>query len=69
MQTSKLREATADGCRGPVILLTGQGDRSVDIEATKAGAADYLGKPWDDELETFRYAGDGAPVRWLHQVV
>jgi hypothetical protein len=27
-----------------------------------------LGKPWDDELETFRYAGDGAPVRWLHQV-
>lgn len=28
-----------------------------------------LGKPWDDELEIFRYAGEGAPVRWLHQVV
>ncbi len=28
-----------------------------------------LGKDWDDELETFRHAGDGAPVRWLHQVV
>jgi hypothetical protein len=28
-----------------------------------------LGQPWDDELETFRHAGDGAPVRWLHQVV
>ena len=28
-----------------------------------------LGKPWDDELETFRHAGQGAPVRWLHQVV
>ncbi|MGH1562538.1 DUF3145 domain-containing protein [Mumia sp. DW29H23] len=27
-----------------------------------------LGRPWDDELEAFRYAGDGAPVRWLHQV-
>ncbi len=27
-----------------------------------------LGSPWDDELETFRHAGDGAPVRWLHQV-
>jgi len=27
-----------------------------------------LGKPWDDELEIFRYAGEGAPVRWLHQV-
>ncbi|MBW9206383.1 DUF3145 domain-containing protein [Mumia sp. zg.B53] len=25
-----------------------------------------LGRPWDDELEAFRYAGDGAPVRWLH---
>lgn len=31
--------------------------------------AKLLGKPWDDELEPFRYAGDGAPVRWLHQVV
>ena len=28
-----------------------------------------LGKAWDDELETFRHAGDGAPVRWLHHVV
>jgi hypothetical protein len=28
-----------------------------------------LGKPWDDELETFRHAGEGAPVRWLHHVV
>lgn len=28
-----------------------------------------LGAPWDDELETFRHAGEGAPVRWLHQVV
>ena len=28
-----------------------------------------LGTDWDDELETFRHAGDGAPVRWLHQVV
>ena len=28
-----------------------------------------LGKPWDDELEPFRYAGEDAPVRWLHQVV
>ena len=27
-----------------------------------------LGQPWDDELEPFRYAGDGAPVRWLHRV-
>ena len=31
-------------------------------------AATYCG-PWDDELESFRHAGEGAPVRWLHQVV
>jgi hypothetical protein len=28
-----------------------------------------LGSAWDDELEPFRYAGEGAPVRWLHDVV
>lgn len=28
-----------------------------------------LGTPWDDELETFRQACEGAAVRWLHQVV
>ncbi len=33
------------------------------------GIDDLLGRPWDDELEPFRYAGDGAPVRWLHKVV
>ncbi|MDO5034198.1 MAG: DUF3145 domain-containing protein [Actinomycetaceae bacterium] len=27
-----------------------------------------LGTAWDDELEPFRYAGDGVPVRWLHRV-
>ena len=27
-----------------------------------------LGKPWDDALEPFRRAGDGAPVTWLHSV-
>ncbi len=28
--------------------------------------ARLLGEPWDAELEPFRYAGEGAPVRWLH---
>lgn len=27
-----------------------------------------LGQAWDDELEIFRYAGAGTPVRWLHRV-
>ena len=39
-------------------------------ETTLETAIDrLLGRAWDDELETFRHAGDGAPVRWLHQVV
>ncbi len=29
---------------------------------------ELLGRPWDAELEPFRYAGEGAPVRWLHEV-
>jgi hypothetical protein len=28
--------------------------------------ARLLGEPWDDELESFRCAAEGAPVRWLH---
>lgn len=28
-----------------------------------------MGTPWDHELEPFRRAGDGAPVRWLHAAV
>ena len=35
----------------------------------RRGAAAAARPAWDDELEPFRYAGDGAPVRWLHQVV
>ena len=39
-----LQEAIANGCSSPIILLTGQGDREIDLEAMKAGAADYLEK-------------------------
>lgn len=51
----RLRAALARSTRG-----------ETDLEAE---IAKLLGKPWDDELEPFRYAGEGAPVRWLHQVV
>jgi hypothetical protein len=46
------------------VVKAALGDTTVLTEIDK-----LLGKPWDDELETFRHAGDGAPVRWLHQVV
>ncbi|SHK23878.1 Protein of unknown function [Pseudonocardia thermophila] len=29
---------------------------------------ELLGTAWDDALEPYRSAGDGAPVTWLHQV-
>jgi hypothetical protein len=32
----------------------------------EAELALLLGEPWDAELEPFRRAGDGAPVRWLN---
>jgi Protein of unknown function (DUF3145) len=44
--------------------------RAMRGEADLADEVDHLlGRPWDTELEPFRYAGEGAPVRWLHQVV
>ncbi len=46
-------------------LFRAAGESGTDLETE---LMHLLGKPWDDELEPFRYAGDGAPVRWLHQV-
>ena len=37
-------------------------------EAMQEMIEELLGTDWDDELEPFRYAGDGAAVRWLHKV-
>ncbi|HEY4581048.1 MAG TPA: ATP-binding protein [Candidatus Acidoferrales bacterium] len=39
-----LRAAVAQKCLAPIIMLTGQGDHEVDLEAMRAGAADYLTK-------------------------
>jgi PAS domain S-box-containing protein len=39
-----LRLAQQGGCLAPIILLTGQGEHEIDLEAMKAGAADYLVK-------------------------
>jgi PAS domain S-box-containing protein len=54
-----VREAVEGGCTSPIILMTGQGSYSVDVEAMQAGATDYLQK---EELSgpllerTIRYA-------------
>ncbi|MDH3193444.1 MAG: response regulator, partial [Acidimicrobiia bacterium] len=61
-----LREAVAEGCTTPFILLTGLGDRDVDFAAMEAGAADYLEK---DNLtpqlleRSIRYAVSAAQAR------
>ena len=39
-----LREAQRRGCSGPIILLTGKGQRELDIVAMQTGAADFLEK-------------------------
>jgi signal transduction histidine kinase len=54
-----VRTAIARGCAAPMILLTGAGSRTVDLEAMDAGAADYLAKAQlsGDLLErSIRYA-------------
>jgi diguanylate cyclase (GGDEF)-like protein/PAS domain S-box-containing protein len=65
-----LRE-TIGRCRGPMILLTGQADEAVDVEAMKAGAADYLIKSQIDASllgRSMRYALERAhAVRALRE--
>src|SRR3954464_3369633 len=37
-----LKEAVRIGCEEPIVLLTGKGNKDVDIEAMQMGATDYL---------------------------
>jgi len=39
-----LREAIQNGCKKPLIMLTGKGNSEVDSQALRAGAADFLNK-------------------------
>jgi signal transduction histidine kinase len=39
-----LREAKTLGCSAPILILTGAGDRAVDLESMEAGASDFLDK-------------------------
>ncbi len=60
-----LRESTARGILTPMILLTGQSEKEIDLEAAEAGAADYLikGNIEAPLLErSIRYAVAGAKM-------
>jgi signal transduction histidine kinase len=39
-----IRKARAHGCHQPIILLTGQTEREIDLAAAQAGASDFLSK-------------------------
>ena len=40
----------AEGSRIPIIFITAHGDAKMKMQALKAGAVDFLSKPFDDEV-------------------
>ena len=52
---------TEDRLRSVLLLASGGGSASLEDELSR-----LLGTAWDNELEPFRRAADGAPVRWLN---
>jgi Protein of unknown function (DUF3145) len=64
---SRLRAAMTVAAAAPDVAQFGAPGSSPAWETSlEDEIARLLGQPWDDELEPFRCAGDGAPVRWLH---
>jgi hypothetical protein len=63
---SRLRAAmtVAAAAPGPRPQRAAASEDPVTVLAAELGK--LLGQPWDEELEPFRCAADGAPVRWLH---
>jgi FixJ family two-component response regulator len=51
-------QLNADQCRIPTIFITAHGDAKMRLQAMRAGAVEFLAKPFDDEalLESVRAA-------------
>ena len=58
-----LQKRLADRNDMPIIFITGYGDVPMTVQAMKAGAAEFLMKPFGDEalLSAIQLAGDFAP--------
>jgi hypothetical protein len=59
------------GGNGDIMIPEGRLRAVMSLAATGGSVLDaelqrLLGTAWDNELEPFRRAGDGAPVRWLN---
>ena len=48
----------AEGCRIPIVFITAHGDAKMRMQALRAGAVEFLAKPFNDEalLESVRTA-------------
>ncbi|MEL6956703.1 MAG: response regulator, partial [Pseudomonadota bacterium] len=44
-----IRQTRAEGDRRPIIMITAHGDIELAVEAMRAGASDFIEKPWEKD--------------------